>query len=110
MVDTAARLVDEVLPEVPVRQFVLSLPFDRLALGRQAHLCATGRVPPRCQRLVSPPGSCARLQWRALRLGVQRFGSSINLNPHFHVLFLDGVYVPAADGGAPVFVASHRSA
>ena len=31
MVDTAARLVDEVLPEVPVRQFVLSLPFDRLA-------------------------------------------------------------------------------
>ena len=28
MVDTAARLVDEVLPEVPVRQFVLSLPFE----------------------------------------------------------------------------------
>ena len=27
MVDTAARLVDEV-PEVPVRQFVLSLPFE----------------------------------------------------------------------------------
>ena len=26
-------------------------------------------------------------------------------NPHFHVLFLDGVYVPAAEGGAPVFVA-----
>ena len=37
---------------------------------------------------------------------VQRFGSSINLNPHFHVLFLDGVYVPAAEGGAPVFVAA----
>ena len=37
---------------------------------------------------------------------VQRFGSSINLNPHFHVLFLDGVYVPAADGGVPVFVAA----
>ena len=37
---------------------------------------------------------------------VQRFGRSINLNPHFHVLFLDGVYVPAADGGAPIFVAA----
>ena len=37
---------------------------------------------------------------------VQRFGSSINLNPHFHVFFLDGVYVPAADGEAPVFVAA----
>ena len=28
MVDTAARLVDEVLPQEPVRQFVLSLPFE----------------------------------------------------------------------------------
>jgi hypothetical protein len=28
MVDTAARLVDEVLPPVPVRQWVLSLPFE----------------------------------------------------------------------------------
>ena len=37
---------------------------------------------------------------------VQGFGSSINLKPHFHVLFFDGVYVPAADGGAPVFVAA----
>ena len=48
--------------------------------------------------------------YRGARCGsvtfVQRFGSSINLNPHFHVLFLDGVYVPAAEGGAPVFVAA----
>jgi hypothetical protein len=28
MADTAARLVEEVLPQVPVRQFVLSLPFE----------------------------------------------------------------------------------
>ena len=28
MVDTAARLIDEVLPPVPVRQWVLSLPFE----------------------------------------------------------------------------------
>jgi hypothetical protein len=27
MADTAAQLVDRVLPEVPVRQWVLSLPF-----------------------------------------------------------------------------------
>jgi hypothetical protein len=24
---------------------------------------------------------------------IQRFGSALNLNPHFHMLFLDGVYV-----------------
>ena len=28
MADTAARLTEEVLPKVPVRQFVLSLPFE----------------------------------------------------------------------------------
>lgn len=28
MVDTAARLTDEILPQVPVRQWVLSLPFE----------------------------------------------------------------------------------
>ena len=33
---------------------------------------------------------------------VQRFGSSLNLNPHIHVLMLDGVYVDGED--APVFV------
>ena len=29
---------------------------------------------------------------------VQRFGSALNLNIHFHMLFLDGVYVERADG------------
>ena len=28
MVDTAARLTDEILPAVPVRQWVLSMPFE----------------------------------------------------------------------------------
>ena len=35
---------------------------------------------------------------------VQRFGSSLNLNPHVHVLMLDGVYVDGDE--APVFVAA----
>jgi hypothetical protein len=33
---------------------------------------------------------------------VQRFGSSLNANVHFHMIFPDGVYRPA-DGAAPVF-------
>jgi len=28
---------------------------------------------------------------------IQRFGSALNLNIHFHMLFLDGVYVGEAD-------------
>jgi hypothetical protein len=34
---------------------------------------------------------------------VQRFGSALNLNPHFHVLIPDGVYVTGIDG-SPNFV------
>ena len=33
---------------------------------------------------------------------VQRFGSSINLNPHVHVLVIDGTYVDGEDGPASV--------
>ena len=33
---------------------------------------------------------------------VQRFGSALNCNPHFHALFLDGVYAPK-DSGEPEF-------
>ena len=35
---------------------------------------------------------------------VQRFGSALNLNPHFHVVMLDGVYVVRAESTAPEFV------
>ena len=29
---------------------------------------------------------------------IQHFGSALNLNVHFHMIFLDGVYLPAGDG------------
>ena len=35
MANTAAHLVDRVLPDVPVRQFVLSLPYVRLSTTYQ---------------------------------------------------------------------------
>lgn len=31
---------------------------------------------------------------------IQRFGSALNINIHFHMLFLDGVYVDGPDGSA----------
>ena len=42
-----------------------------------------------------------RARWGSVTF-VQRFGSSLNLNPHVHVLMLDGVYVDGEE--APVFV------
>jgi len=75
MAETAALLADEVLPERPLRQWVLSLPFALRFL------------------LATDPDSLTL---------IQRFGSALNLNIHFHMIFLDGVYVPV-EGAAPVF-------
>ncbi len=34
---------------------------------------------------------------------IQRGSSDLRLNPHFHVLFLDGVYLSDGQGGSPLF-------
>ena len=99
MADTAAHLVDRVLPEVPVRQWVLSLPFAlRYRLAYDAPL--TSEVLNLFLRtLYASLRRRARKQWgmRRAQCGavtfVQRFGSAAaNLNVHFHSLVLDGVY------------------
>jgi ribosomal protein S27E len=101
MADTAARLVDNVLPRVPVRQFVLSFPYEiRYRLAWDGELIAAvlkvflrvvGRWYRR-QALGHSDGRCGSVTF------VQRFGSSLNVNPHIHVLFLDGVYVDGDEG------------
>ncbi len=109
MADTAARLVDDVLPRVPVRQWVLSFPYEiryRLAYDGEwvsrvlgVFLRVVGRWYRRqAQALGYDSGRCGSVTF------VQRFGSSLNLNPHLHVLLLDGVYVDGDE--ARVFVAA----
>jgi hypothetical protein len=99
MVDTAALLVDEGLPPVPIRQWVLSVPFPlRFLFAREpAVLSAVLGIVIRAieARLVARAGyTCACAQTGAVTL-IQRFGSALNLNIHFHMLFLDGVYATA---------------
>ena len=107
MVDTAAWLVDAVIPEVPVRQWVLSLPF------RVRTLCAYDAAACRLVRNVLVRAVSGFYERMALRAGVprpragavafvQRFDSGLRLNVHFHVLWLDGVY-GWEPGRAPVF-------
>lgn len=96
MANGAAHLVDRVLPDVPVRQYVLSLPYElrRLAAFKADVLTALARI--------FVEATFARYRAWAKRAGldgtecgsvvcVQRFGS-LNLNVHFHVLVLDGVF------------------
>lgn len=76
MAESAAHLVDHVRPDVPVRQWALTLPWRlRFLLATSSPLCRAVNV-------------------------VQRFGLALNLNVHFHALVLDGVYTAAPPGHA----------
>jgi len=99
MAETAANLVDRVLPEVPMRQWVLSLPFSlryRLAYDRTS-------VTPVLNAFVRAVFASLRRRARErydvvnIKCGsvtfIQRFGGAANLNVHFHALVIDGVYV-----------------
>ena len=102
MAESAALLVDEVFPAVPIRQWVLSFPFQlRFLLARYPELMGTvlGIVYRTLStHLIKQAGfTKATAQTGAVTL-IQRFGSALNLNVHFHMLFLDGVYAEDAYG------------
>ena len=97
MVESAALLVDEVFPEQPVRQWVLSFPYPLRLLfaSRPAVMGAALGIVYRCTvtRLVKRAGfSCGNARKGAVTL-IQRFGSALNLDINSHMPFLDGVYV-----------------
>jgi Putative transposase len=107
MAQTAAHLVDHVIPHVPVRQRVLSLPIPlRLLLAAQPRLVTpvlqvVHRVITRF--LLKQAGVKADEADSGAVTLIQRFGSAANLNVHLRCLVLDGVYRRGADG-VPEFV------
>lgn len=96
MAESARHLVDEVFGPRPVRQWVLSFPYPlRFLFASKPE--AIGPVLGIVHRVIAG--------WLADQAGVprdtaqcgvvtliQRFGSALNLNIHFHMLWLDGVY------------------
>jgi len=101
MTESAALLVDEVLPQVPIRQWVLSVPYpirflfagNPEAMGKAlgvVYRCIAGFLLGRAG-LTRAQGQCG-----AVTL-IQRFGSALNLNVHFHMLIPDGVYLTDID-------------
>jgi len=104
MVESAALLVDEVLPKKPIRQWVLTVPFP-LRFLFAAYPELMGKALGIVTRTVSTHlAHQAGFKKKEAHTGavtlIQRFGSALNLNIHFHMLFLDGVYV---DDGAGHF-------
>ena len=107
MSQTAAHLVDHVIPYVPMRQWVLSLPIPlRLLLAAQTELVSPAlqvvqRVVTR--HLLAAAGFVADEGHGGSVTLIQRFGSAANLNIHLHCLVLDGAYRCDADG-VPGFI------
>jgi len=97
MAQTAAHLVEHVLPEgVGYRQWVLTLPWDlRYRVAYDAKLCsAILRLFVRKLSAWHLDRATAQgvesAQWGAVTV-VQRFGSAMQLMPHFHTVGFDGV-------------------
>lgn len=105
MADAAAHLVDHVLPSAPYRQWTLSVPWQlRPVLARDRTLLSAAltcfvravfrwqRAQARARGIVgAAPGAVT---------AIQRFGSVLNLNVHFHTLVPDGVFVHDGAAGA----------
>ena len=110
MAETAAHLIEHVLPEQPIRQWVLSFPYPLrfLFATRPAVLSKVLGIVYRAISTFLVRRAGLRVHAGA-RTGavtlIQRFGSALNLNPHLHMLFVDGAY--AFDDEAPRF---HRVA
>jgi len=97
MASTAANLIEHVLPPSPLRQWVLTVPFAwraRLAydgelLGAVTRVCVStilGFYTARMKREGVTGGQSGAV------VVVQRTSSDLKLNPHLHIVFLDGVY------------------
>ena len=112
MAQQAAHLVEEVLPWVPTRQWVVSVPIPLrywMAPSRErtatvhtiirrtiAQYYVKQAVRNGATRAAVQPGSVTFLQ---------RFGGSLNANLHYHLIFLEGVFVDrTAQGLTPRFV------
>ena len=101
MAESAALLVDDILPEQPVRQWVLSFPFQ-LRFLFASNPKVLGQVLGIVYRVLS--GALLKKAGLSRKEGmtgavtlIQRFGRSgapgaLNLNVHFHMLFVDGAY------------------
>jgi hypothetical protein len=103
MTERAGPLVDEVLPRVPVRQWVLTVPYRLRSPMAWDHGLSRAVLGVYARVLLDV---CARgARERGIRDGrtgtvtvIQRSGSGLNLNVHFHTLALDGVFSDAHAG------------
>lgn len=104
MAESAAHLIDRVFPRAGIRQWVLSFPMPiRFILAKNPKI--QSKVLTIVHRVIAAfikkkarqRGLRTPLQPGAVTL-IQRFGGSLNLNVHYHMLFLEGGFIETEQG------------
>jgi ribosomal protein S27E len=102
MADSAALLVDEILPHQPMRQWVLSFPFPLRFLFASNPKAMTGVLGIVYRAISTYLTQKTGLKKPKAQTGavtlIQHFGGALNLNIHFHMIVLDGVYTGGSNG------------
>ena len=119
LAQTATHLVDHVIPPVPVRQWVISVPKRRRSrwrlrcflAGRPEAVAALTKIfLAEIERLLSAAADVTIDAAARPRLGaisfLHRFGSALNHHVHLHVCATDGVFMPTGDGPPALLRAS----
>ena len=107
MADNAVLLIDHILPMVDMRQWVISFPFQLRFLFAN-YPTVMSKVLSIVTRLISThliqKGGAKHSTARTGAVTfIQRSGSALNLNVHFHMLFLDGIYTDGFNEEKQVF-------
>ena len=107
MAESAALLVDDILPERPHRQWVLSLPFPlRLLVVKNPKLLSEiVKITYReiSGYLITKAGQKRSSAQSGAVTYIQFFGGALNLNPHYHIIVLDGVFLTHSKHPNPIF-------
>ena len=107
-VEAASHLVDHVLPMAPYRQFVVTFP-----IPMRYWLHSNKELFSKVYRIIIKEIH-SYYKTKALASGIkdpksgaisftQLAGSALNLNPHLHILFCDGVFSGINQNGAETF-------
>ncbi|NRA63252.1 MAG: transposase zinc-binding domain-containing protein, partial [Pseudobacteriovorax sp.] len=107
MSERAINLTDDVIPFVPTRHWILSVPFelrywmaadDDLLKKVNGIFCAeiNNYLRKKARKLGVKGGETGIVSF------LQRAGGALNLNLHYHLLVLDGLYTTGEDG-SPIF-------
>src|SRR5499426_807469 len=104
MAQMAAHLVEQGIPWVPTRQWVVSVPIPlRYWMASSQDLTAKVHTIIRTtigqyyvNQAVTQGHKRANIHPGSVTF-IQRFGSALNLNLHFHVICLEGVYLDRTD-------------